>query len=104
MISRFRLLLERKFRTPDLRYSLRTGRWFLHTRFNLKRSLLIVGIILLALGIAGYLVTSQTNLIGGRTHNIYPLGSNGLAVLGDWVLYGEVEMSNEWTLSTNKYI
>src|SRR6266851_3879335 len=103
MISRFCLLLEGKLRTPDLRYSLRTGRGFLHTRFNLRRSFLIVGVILLALGIAGYYVTSQTNLIGGRTHNIYPLGSIGLAVLGALIAVGGVMMSQTGTKTANQF-
>src|SRR5713101_1355845 len=103
MISRFCLLLERKFRTPDLRYSLRTGRGFLQTRLNLKRSFLVVGIILLALGIAGYFVTSQTNLIGGRTHNIYPLGSIGLAVLGALIAVGGAMMNQSGAKSANQF-
>src|SRR5712692_347095 len=103
MISRFYLLLERKFRTPDLRYSLRTWRGFLHPRFNLKRSFLIVGIILLALGIAGYLVTSQTNLIGGRTHDIYRIGSLGLVVLGALIAVGGVMMSQAVAKSASQF-
>ena len=96
-------LLKRKSRTQELRYSLRTSPGFLHTRFNMKRSFLIVGIILLALGIAGYIVTSQTNLIGGRTHNIYPLGSIGLAVLGALMLVGGVMMSQTATKTASQF-
>src|SRR5712691_1665219 len=103
MISRFCLLLERKFRTPDLRYSLRTGRGFLHPRFNLKRSFLIVGIILLALGIAGYYVTSQTNLIGGRTHSTYPFGGIALAVLEALIAVGGVMMGQGGAKTANQF-
>ncbi len=69
----------------------------------MKRSFLIVGIVLLALGIAGYYVTSQTNLIGGRTHNIYPLGSIGLVVLGALVAVGGVMMSQSGARSANQF-
>lgn len=69
----------------------------------MKRSFLIVGFILLALGLAGYLVTSQTNLIGGRTHNIYPLGSIGLAVLGALIAVGGVMMSQAGAKSPNQF-
>ena len=58
----------------------------------MQRTFLIVGIVLLALGIAAYIVTSQTSLIGGRTHNIYPLGGIGLAVLGALVAVGSAMM------------
>lgn len=69
----------------------------------MKRSFLIVGVILLALGLAGYYVTSQTNLIGGRTHNIYPLGSIGLAVLGALVLVGGVMMRQTGTKTASQF-
>ena len=69
----------------------------------MKRSFLIVGIILLAIGIAGYLVTSQTNLIGGRTHNIYPLAAIGLAVLGALVAVGGVMMSQTGAKTANQF-
>jgi C2H2-type zinc finger protein len=58
----------------------------------MNRSFLVLGIILLALGIAGYYITSQTSLIGGRTHNLYPLGAIGLAVLGALIAAGGVVM------------
>src|SRR5260370_28829682 len=83
-------------------YSLRTGPGFLHTRFNMKRSFLIVGIVLLALGIAVYYVTSQTNLIGGRTHNISPLGSIGLAVLGALLLVAGGMMGRTGTKTASR--
>jgi len=69
----------------------------------MKRSFLIVGIILLAIGIAGYLVTSQTNLIGGRTHNTYPLAAIGLAVLGALVAVGGVMMSQTGAKTANQF-
>src|SRR5689334_25080495 len=94
---------KRKSRPQDLRYSLRTGREILHAGFNVKRSFLIAGIILLALGFAGYLLTSQTNLIGGRTHNIYPLGSIGLAVLGALIAVGGVMMSQAGAKSPSRF-
>src|SRR2546429_4403922 len=97
------LLPKRQSRTQDRRYSLRAGRGFLVSRFNMKRSFLIVGIILLAIGIAGYLVTSQTNLIGGRTHNIYPLAAIGLAVLGALVAVGGVMMSQTGAKTANQF-
>jgi len=58
----------------------------------MKRPFLVSGVILLALGIAGYYVTSQTSIIGGRTHNVYPLAGIGLAVLGALVAVGGVMM------------
>src|SRR5256886_15067330 len=58
----------------------------------MKRSFVVIGIILLALGIAAYYITSQTNLIGGRTHSTYPLGGIGLAVLGALIAAGGVMM------------
>jgi hypothetical protein len=58
----------------------------------MNRNLLLLGIILLALGIVAYIVTSQTNLIGGRTHSTYPLGGIALAVLGALIAVGGVMM------------
>ena len=69
----------------------------------MKRSFLIVGLTLLALGIAGYVVTSQTDLIGGRTHNIYPLGSIGLVVLGALIAVGGVMMSQAGAKSASQF-
>src|SRR5437773_10812965 len=58
----------------------------------MKRSFVVIGIILLALGIAAYYITSQTNLSGGRTHSTYPPGGIGLAVLGALIAAGGVMM------------
>jgi len=69
----------------------------------MKQTFLIVGIILLALGIVAYLVTSQTSLIGGRTHNIYPLAGIGLAVLGALVAVGGVMMGPAGAKTTNQF-
>lgn len=69
----------------------------------MKRSLLIVGIILLALGIAAYYITSQTSLIGGRTHSTYPLAGIGLAVLGALIAAGGVMMGQAGAKSTNQF-
>jgi hypothetical protein len=59
----------------------------------MNRPFLVIGIILLALGIAAFYVTSQTNLIGGRTHSTYPLAGIGLAVLGALILVGGAMMN-----------
>jgi hypothetical protein len=69
----------------------------------MKRSFLIVGVILLALGIAAYVVTSYTTLVGGRTHNIYPLAGIGLAVLGALVLVGGVMMGAQGAKTANQF-
>src|SRR2546427_6616402 len=58
----------------------------------MKPSFVVIGIILVGLGIAAYYITSQTNLIGGRTHSTYPLGGIGLAVLGALIAAGGVMM------------
>jgi hypothetical protein len=69
----------------------------------MKRSFLIVGIVLLALGIAAYIVTSQTSLIGGRTHSTYPLAGIGLAVLGALVAVGGVMMGPSGGKTANQF-
>ena len=56
----------------------------------MNRTLLILGVILLVIGIAGYYVSSQTSLIGGRTHSTYPFGGIALAVLGALIAVGGV--------------
>jgi hypothetical protein len=58
----------------------------------MNRTLLVLGVVLLVLGIAGYYVTSQTGLIGGRTHSTYPFGGIALAVLGALIAVGGVMM------------
>ncbi len=69
----------------------------------MKRNLLVLGIILLVLGIAGYYVTSQTNLIGGRTHTTYPLGGIALAVLGALITVGGVMMGQGGAKTANQF-
>jgi hypothetical protein len=69
----------------------------------MKRNLLVLGIILLALGIAAYIVTSQTNLIGGRTHTTYPLAGIGLAVLGALIAVGGLMMGQAGSKTTNQF-
>jgi hypothetical protein len=69
----------------------------------LNRTLLILGIILLVLGIAGYYVTSQTTLIGGRTHSSYPFGGIALAVLGALIAVGGVMMSKGGAKTPNQF-
>src|SRR5260370_32477343 len=59
----------------------------------MNRTLLALGVVLLALGIAGYYVTTQTNLIGGRTHSTYPFGGIALAVVGTLTAAGGVMMA-----------
>jgi hypothetical protein len=69
----------------------------------MNRNLLVLGIILLALGIAAYIVTSQTSLIGNRTHNIYPLGGIGLAVLGALIAVGGAMMGQSGAKTANQF-
>jgi hypothetical protein len=69
----------------------------------MNRNLLVLGIILLALGIAAYIVTSQTNLIGGRTHSTYPLGGIALAVLGALIAVGGVMMGQGGAKTANQF-
>lgn len=69
----------------------------------MKRPFLIVGIILLGLGIAAYILTSQTSLVGGRTHNIYPLAGIGLAVLGALIAAGGVMMGPPGAKTANQF-
>ena len=58
----------------------------------MNKTFFILGIIVLVVGIAGYFVTADTTVLGGRTHNIYPLGGIGLAVLGALIAVGGVMM------------
>ena len=69
----------------------------------MNRTLLALGGILLVLGIAGYYLTSQTNLIGGRTHTTYPLGGIALAVLGALIAVGGVMMGQKGAKTTNEF-
>ena len=69
----------------------------------MKRPFLIVGIILLVLGVAAYVITSQTSLIGGRTHNIYPLAGIGLAVLCALIAAGGVMMGPPGAKTANQF-
>jgi hypothetical protein len=69
----------------------------------MNRSLFVLGIVLLGLGIAAYFITSQTNLIGGRTHTTYPLGGIGLAVLGALIAAGGVMMGQAGAKTANQF-
>ena len=63
----------------------------------MNKTLISLGVVLLALGVAAYFVTADTTLLGGRTHSIYPLGGIGLAVLGALVAVGGVMMGKPGT-------
>ncbi len=69
----------------------------------MNRTFLILGIVLLVLGIAAYFVTADTTLLGGRTHNIYPFGGIGLAVLGALILVGGVMMGKPGGGTTGQF-
>jgi hypothetical protein len=69
----------------------------------MNRTFLMLGVILLALGVAGYYITSQTSLIGGRTHNIYPLAGIGLAVLGALIAVGGVMMGQAGAKAASQF-
>jgi hypothetical protein len=69
----------------------------------MNRTLLVLGVVLLILGVAGYYVTSQTNLIGGRTHSTYPLGGIGLAVLGALIAVGGVMMGKAGAKTNSQF-
>ena len=69
----------------------------------MNRTLLILGVILLVVGIAGYYVSSQTNLIGGRTHSTYPFGGIALAVLGALIAFGGVMMGPPGAKTANQF-
>lgn len=76
---------------------------FLHVRFRMNRTLLVLGVVLLVLGIAGYYVTSQTNLIGGRAHSTYPFGGIALAVLGALIAVGGVMMGKAGAKTSSQF-
>jgi hypothetical protein len=69
----------------------------------LNKTFLVLGVILLAVGIAAYYVSAQTSLLGGRTHNIIPLGGIGLAVLGALVAAGGVMMGKAGAKTANQF-
>jgi hypothetical protein len=89
----------------ELGSSIELKNWcgFLHVRFGMNRTLLVLGVVLLILGVAGYYVTSQTNLIGGRTHSTYPLGGIALAVLGALIAVGGVMMGKAGAKTSNQF-
>ncbi len=58
----------------------------------MNKTLPILGGVLIAAGIAVYVVASFTDLLGGRTHHTIPLGGLGLAVLGALVIVGGMMM------------
>ncbi len=63
----------------------------------MNKTFAVLGVILIALGVAAYYISAQTSLIGSRTHNIIPLGGIGLAVLGALVAAGGVMMGKPGT-------
>jgi len=57
-----------------------------------NKTFLVLGVVIIAAGIATYAVSSYTDLLGGRTHHTIPLGGLGLAVLGVLIIVGGVMM------------
>jgi hypothetical protein len=57
-----------------------------------NKTFLVLGVVLLVAGVAVYYVAANTDLLGGRTHHIIPLGGIGLAVLGALIAVGGVMM------------
>jgi uncharacterized protein involved in response to NO len=58
----------------------------------MNKNFLILGIVFIVLGTVVYAVASYTDLLGGRTHHIIPLGGLGVAVLGVLIIVGGVMM------------
>jgi hypothetical protein len=69
----------------------------------MNKMFVALGVVLLALGIVAYYITSQTSLIGGRTHNIYPLGGIGLAVLGALIIVGAMMMGKPGATAAGQF-
>lgn len=66
----------------------------------MKKTFLIFGVVLAAVGAVVYYVASYTDLLGGRTHHTIPLGGLGLVVLGALILVGGVMMGRPAGTST----
>ena len=62
-----------------------------------------MGVVLAAVGVAVYVVASQTDLLGGRTHHTIPLGGIGLAVLGALIIAGGVMMHQTGAKTANQF-
>jgi hypothetical protein len=58
----------------------------------MNKTFLILGAVLAAIGAVVYYIASYTDILGGRTHHIIPLGGLGLVVLGALILVGGVMM------------
>ena len=72
-------------------------------RPNVNKSFLVLGVILLVVGVAAYVVAADTNILGGRTHNIIPLGGIGLAVLGALVAVGGAMMGKTGAATAGQF-
>jgi hypothetical protein len=68
-----------------------------------KRSFLVLGVVLLAVGIVVYVLSKYTDLILGRSHSTIPFGAIGLAVLGALIAVGGVMMGQAGTKATNQF-
>ncbi len=69
----------------------------------MNKVFLALGVVLLALGIAVYIVASDTDLLGGRTHHIIPLGGIGVAVFGALIAAGGVMMGKSGGAATSQF-
>ena len=69
----------------------------------MNKTFLLLGVILVVVGAAGYYVTADTTVLGGRTHNIYPLGAIGVAVLGALIAVGGVMMGKPASGTTGHF-
>lgn len=69
----------------------------------MNKSFIVLGAVVLVLGIAAYVVAADTNLLGGRTHNIIPLGGIGLAVLGALIIVGGAMMGRPRAAGGNQF-
>ena len=69
----------------------------------MNKSFIVLGAVVLVLGIAAYVVAADTNLLGGRTHNIIPLGGIGLAVLGALIIVGGAMMGRPRVAGANQF-
>lgn len=69
----------------------------------MNKTLPILGGLLIAAGVAVYVVASYTDLLGGRTHHIIPLGGLGLAVLGALVIVGGMMMGKSGGVAVEQF-
>jgi hypothetical protein len=68
-----------------------------------NKNFLVLGIILVAAGIAVYVVASYTDVLGGRTHHTIPLGGLGIAVLGVLIIVGGVMMGKPGAAASGQF-